>query len=53
MSDTVGADVPDRDRPQGGEQRARSRGLGARLALFYRQVVAELRKVDLADAHAS
>lgn len=42
MSDTV--DVPDRDRPQGGKSGERP-GLGARIALFYRQVIAELRKV--------
>ena len=44
MSDTVGTDVPDRDRPQGGST-GEKQGLGARLALFYRQVIAELRKV--------
>ena len=44
MSDSVGTAVPDRDRPQGGASQDRP-GLGARLALFYRQVVAELRKV--------
>ena len=44
MSDTVGTDVPDRDRPQGGSD-GEKQGLGARLALFYRQVIAELRKV--------
>lgn len=42
MSDTVGTEVPDRDRPQRSDDR---QGIGARLALFYRQVVAELRKV--------
>jgi preprotein translocase subunit SecE len=41
VSDTVDAAVPDRERPQGGERP----GLGARIALFYRQVIAELRKV--------
>jgi preprotein translocase subunit SecE len=40
VSDTVGTAVPDRDRPS--EDRP---GLGARIALFYRQVIAELRKV--------
>jgi preprotein translocase subunit SecE len=44
VSDTVGTDVPDRDRPKGGST-GEKQGLGARLALFYRQVVAELRKV--------
>ena len=39
MSDTVGTDVPDRSSGSG------KPGLGARLALFYRQVIAELRKV--------
>ena len=39
MSDTVDTTVPDRG---GSGQRP---GLGARIALFYRQVVAELRKV--------
>jgi preprotein translocase subunit SecE len=44
VSDTVGTDVPDRDRPKGGSTGDKP-GLGARLALFYRQVIAELRKV--------
>jgi len=44
VSDTVDAAVPDRDRPSGGAAEDRPR-LGARLALFYRQVVSELRKV--------
>jgi preprotein translocase subunit SecE len=44
VSDTVGTDVPDRDRPSGGSTGDKP-GLGARLALFYRQVIAELRKV--------
>ncbi len=44
MSDTVGTDVPDRDRPAGGSTGERP-GLGARMALFYRQVISELRKV--------
>jgi len=44
VSDTVGTDVPDRDRPQGGST-GEKQSLGARLALFYRQVIAELRKV--------
>ncbi len=39
MSDTVDAALP--ERPQSGERP----GLGARIALFYRQVIAELRKV--------
>ena len=38
MSDTVA------ERPKGGDSEERP-GQGARLALFYRQVVAELRKV--------
>ena len=41
MSDTVDAAVPDRGRPAGDERP----GLGARIALFYRQIIAELRKV--------
>ncbi len=44
MSDTVGTDVPDRDRPHGRDSGDRP-GLGARISLFYRQVIAELRKV--------
>ena len=44
MSDIVGTEVPDRDRPRGTGTDERP-GLGARLALFYRQVIAELRKV--------
>jgi preprotein translocase subunit SecE len=44
VSDTVGSTVPDRERPHGSDSGDRP-GLGARLALFYRQVVAELRKV--------
>jgi preprotein translocase subunit SecE len=44
VSDTVGTDVPDRDRPQGGRSGEKP-GLGARIALFYRQVISELRKV--------
>ena len=41
MSDTFDASVPDRPGKSSGERP----GLGARLALFYRQVVAELKKV--------
>ena len=44
MSDTVGTAVPDRDRPEGGGSGERP-GLGARIALFYRQIISELRKV--------
>jgi preprotein translocase subunit SecE len=33
------------DRPSGGQAAAEKRSLPARLALYYRQVVAELRKV--------
>ena len=44
MSDTIDAAVPDRDRPRGNASGDRP-GRGARLALFYRQVVSELRKV--------
>jgi preprotein translocase subunit SecE len=40
VSDTVDTAVPDRDRGSGDRP-----GRGARLALFYRQVIAELRKV--------
>ena len=42
MSDTVGTAVPDRGKGRDSGDRP---GLGARLALFYRQVIAELRKV--------
>jgi preprotein translocase subunit SecE len=44
VSDIVGTDVPDRDRPRSNGTDDRP-GLGARLALFYRQVISELRKV--------
>jgi preprotein translocase subunit SecE len=40
VSDTV--DTADRPRGRGSDERP---GFGARLALFYRQVIAELRKV--------
>ena len=43
MSDIVDAGAP--DRPEKGKKAGDQPGLGARLALFYRQVVAELRKV--------
>jgi preprotein translocase subunit SecE len=43
VSDTVDAGAP--DRPEKGKKSGDQPGLGARLALFYRQVVAELRKV--------
>lgn len=43
MSDIVDAGAP--DRPEKGKKTGDQPGLGARLALFYRQVVAELRKV--------
>ena len=42
MSDTVGTAVPDRCKGRDSGDRP---GLGARIALFYRQDVAELRKV--------
>jgi preprotein translocase subunit SecE len=42
VSDTVDAAVP--DRPGKGSSGDRP-GIGARIALFYRQVIAELRKV--------
>ena len=44
MSDTVGTAVPDRGKGKGRDSGDRP-GLGTRLALFYRQVIAELRKV--------
>ena len=44
MSDTIDAALPDRDRPSGEGDGDRP-GLAARTALFYRQVVSELRKV--------
>ncbi len=44
MSDTIDAALPDRDRPSG-EGDGDQPGLAARTALFYRQVVSELRKV--------
>ena len=44
MSDTVGTAVPDRGKGKGRDPGDRQ-GLSARIALFYRQVVAELRKV--------
>jgi preprotein translocase subunit SecE len=44
VSDTVGTAVPDRDRPSGRGSGERP-GFGARIALFYRQIIAELRKV--------
>ena len=43
MSDIVDAGAP--DRPEKGKKSGDRPSLGARLALFYRQVVAELRKV--------
>ena len=43
MSDIVDAGAP--DRPEKGKKSGDQPGLGARLALFYRQVIAELRKV--------
>jgi preprotein translocase subunit SecE len=42
VSDTVDAGVPERPQRGGSDDKP---GLGARIALFYRQVVAELRKV--------
>ena len=42
MSDIVDAGVPERPKRGGSDDRP---GLGARIALFWRQVVAELRKV--------
>jgi preprotein translocase subunit SecE len=42
VSDTVGTAVPDRGKGRDSGDRP---GFGARIALFYRQVVAELRKV--------
>ncbi len=42
MSDIVDAGVPERPKRGGSDDKP---GLGARIALFYRQVIAELRKV--------
>ena len=42
MSDTVDAGVPERPQRSGSDDKP---GFGARVALFYRQIIAELRKV--------
>jgi preprotein translocase subunit SecE len=42
VSDTVDAGIPERPQRSGSDEKP---GLGARIALFYRQVIAELRKV--------